>query len=147
MTVTGEGIQGLPRDVAFATQSINGTSGGLVRKVSEATGTPSGTTTYFDIAVDVPAATRLLSCQLRVDTALTAGETWSAAYVTGSATAIASAGTAVAKNTKINKMHVDEIATDVTKVRVTRDAGNFTNGAGVVRAIVVYESFDTMVSV
>jgi len=123
---------------------IVGSTGGLIRQVAETTGTPSGTTTYFDIAVDVPTGMRLLGCQLRVDTALTAGETWKADYVTGSSTAIAGTGQAVAKNTKINKIHVDEVTTNTTKVRITRDAGNFTNAVGVIRAIVYYESFSTM---
>ena len=118
--------------------------GGYVRTYAEATGTPSGTTTYFDIAVDVPSGCKLLGCQLRVDTALTAGETWGAAYVTGSTTVLASAGQAVAKNTKVNKMHVDEITSATTKVRITRDAGNFTDATGVIRAIVYYETFTAM---
>lgn len=120
------------------------TLGGYVRTFVEATGTPSGTTTYFDIAVNVPSGTKLLGCQLRVDTALTAGETWGAAYITGSTTAIAAAGQAVAKNTKVNKMHVDEITTGVTKVRITRDAGNFTDAVGVIRAVVYYETLTGM---
>ena len=118
--------------------------GGYVRTFAEATGTPSGTTTYFDIAVNVPTGCKLLGAQLRVDTALTAGETWSAAYVTGSTTTLAAAGTAVAKNTKVNKMHVDEITSATTKVRITRDAGNFTDAAGVIRAIVYYETFTNL---
>jgi len=65
-------------------------------------------------------------------------------FKTGSTTAIAAAGTAVAQNTKINKMHVDEITSATTKVRITRDAGNFTDAAGVIRAIVYYETFTAM---
>lgn len=128
------------------TVGIHGTTGGLTRKVAETTGTPAGTTTYFDIAVSVPSGARLLGCQLRVDTALTDGETWGAAYVTGSTTTLAAAGRAVAQNTKIDKLHVDEIATNTVNVRITRDAGNFTNAAGVIRAIVYYETLDTMAS-
>ena len=124
--------------------TVMGTAGGFSRQIAEATGTPAGTTTYFDIAVAIPTGSRLLGCQLRVDTALTGGETWGAAYVTGSSTAIASSGTAVAKDTKINKLHVDEITSNTTNVRITRDSGNFTNGVGVIRAIVYYESLETM---
>lgn len=123
---------------------VSGTSGGLKRAKAEATGTPAGTTTYFDIAVNVPSGARLLGSQLRVDTALTAGETWGAAYQTGSSTVIAAPGQAVAKNTKVSKMHVDEITTGTTVIRITRDAGNFTNAVGVIRAIVYYEVFETM---
>ena len=117
---------------------------GLVITAAEATGTPSGTTTYFDIAVAVPSNVKLLGAQLRVDTALTAGETWGAAYVGGSTTTLAAAGQAVAKNTKVTKIHVDEISSNTVNVRITRDAGNFTNGVGVIRAIVYYETFSAM---
>ncbi|MFA5753980.1 MAG: hypothetical protein WC905_01285 [Patescibacteria group bacterium] len=131
-----------PKDIPKP--EVRGTTGGIKRLAAEATGTPSGTTTYFDITVNVPSGARLLGTQLRVDTALTTGETWSAAYQTGSSTVIAAAGQAVAKNTKINKMHVDEITTDTTVIRITRDAGNFTDSVGVIRAICYYETFETM---
>jgi hypothetical protein len=123
---------------------VTGSGGGYYRTFAEASGTPSGTTTTFDISVDVPAGAKLLGAQLRVDTALTAGETWGAAYVTGSSTVLAAPGQAVAQNTKVNKMHVDEITTATTKVRITRDSGNFTNAVGVIRAIVCYETFTAM---
>jgi hypothetical protein len=131
-------------NIAQTSSIVANSLGGYNRQLLEATGTPSGTTTYFDIAVNVPSGCKLLGCQLRVDTALTAGETWGAAYITGSTTVIAAAGQAVAKNTKVNKMHVDEITSATTKVRITRDAGNFTNGVGVIRAIVYYETFTAM---
>jgi hypothetical protein len=119
--------------------------GGYVRTFAEATGTPSGTTTYFDIAVAVPTLTRLLGCQLRVDTALTAGETWKADYNGGSAEVIATPGTAVAKNTKVSTLYAKiELTTNTVNVRITRDAGNFTNATGVIRAIVYYETFTAM---
>jgi hypothetical protein len=41
-------------------------------------------------------------------------------------------------------MHVDEITTDTTVVRITRDSGNFTNGVGIIRAIVYYEQLTDM---
>lgn len=123
---------------------IPGTTGGINLNASEATGTPSGTTTYFDIAVAVPSGARLKGVQLRVDTALTAGETWGAAFITGSTTTIAAAGQAVAKNTKINLIIPDESTTGTTNIRITRDAGNFTDAAGVIRAIVYYESLTAM---
>jgi hypothetical protein len=121
-----------------------GTTGGYSRLIAESTGTPAGTTTSFVITLSIPTGSRLLGCQLRVDTALTVGETWKADYSGGSTTSIAPAGQAVAKNTKINKMHVDEITTNTTNVTITRDAGNFTNGVGVIRAIVYYELFTAM---
>jgi hypothetical protein len=122
--------------------------GGYVRTFAEATGTPAGTSTAFNIAVDVPATAKLLGCQLRVDTAFTAGETWSAAYYNagGFGVTITATGQAVAQNTKVNIMHLDMITatTGDIKVRITRDAGNFTNGVGVMRAIVYYEMFTAM---
>jgi len=133
--------------IGSGTISINGavtSGGGLTRQLAEATGTPAGTTTNFVITLSIPTGARLLGCQLRVDTALTAGETWKADYSGGSTTAIAAAGQAVAKNTKINKLHVDEIATNTTNVTITRDAGNFTNGVGVIRAIAYYEALDIL---
>jgi hypothetical protein len=135
------------RGVNFSGPSTNvpGTTGGVIRTAKEATGTPSGTTTYFDIAVTVPSGAKLMGCQLRVDTPLTAGETWGAAYTGGSTTGIANTGTAVAKNTKISTMNAGEITTNTTNVRITRDSSNFTNGVGVIRAIVYYEAPVTMV--
>lgn len=121
-----------------------GSTGELNRIVAEATGTPAGTTTNFVITLGIPTGSRLLGCQLRVDTALTTGETWKADYSGGSTTSIAAGGQAVAKDTKVNKMHVDEITTNTTNVTITRDAGNFTNGVGVIRAIVYYEAFAAM---
>lgn len=113
--------------------------GGLKRTTAQAYASPSGTTTTFDIATNVPSGVRLVGCQLRVDTALTEGETWSAAFTGGSSTSIAGTGQDVAKNTKVNWLAVDQITSNVTNVRITRDAGNFTNDVGVVRAIVYYE--------
>jgi len=120
----------------------SGTTGGLVRKTAEATCTTTAATTCV-VTLSIPTAVRLLGAQLRVDTALTAGETWSAAYSGGSTTTIAAVGTAVAKDTKVNKLHVDEITTNTTDITITRDAGSFTAG-GVIRAIVYYETVEAM---
>jgi hypothetical protein len=123
---------------------ISGTTGAINLLTAETTGTPSGSTTYFDIAVAVPSGARLKGVQLRVDTALTTGETWGAAFITGSTTTIAAAGQAVAKNTKVNLIIPDESTTGTTNIRITRDAGNFTDAVGVIRAIVYYESLTAM---
>ena len=125
-------------------KNIPGTTGGIFSSFKEATGTPSASTTYFDIPTLVDGTVRLMGVQLRVDTALTAGETWSAAFTNGSTTPIITTGQAVAKNTKIYTMIVPEITTNVTNVRITRDSGNFTNGVGVIRAIVYYDYFLTI---
>lgn len=146
ITATGSITSGdtIIKGVNTVKSTVTTTGGGYTRKSVEATGTPAGTTTYFDITLNIPASSKLLGVQLRVDTALTAGETWSAAYITGSTTAIASVGTAVAKSTKVNKMHVDEITSATTNIRITRDAGNFTNAVGVIRAIAYYEVLETL---
>ncbi|MBU2685721.1 MAG: hypothetical protein KKF27_20960 [Gammaproteobacteria bacterium] len=131
----------IPLSINSETVFAGETSGGLMRHTAEATATPSGTTTFFDILTYVPVGARLLGCQLQVETALTAGETWSADYIGGATTAIIGVGQAVAKSTRTNTLHIDEItATNPTNVRVTRDAGNFTDGVGVIRATIYYES-------
>jgi hypothetical protein len=125
-------------------QEVKGTTGGYNRIAAEATGTPSGTTTNFTITLNIPSGSRNLGCQLRVDTALMTGETWSAAYLGGSTTTLAAAGQLVAKNTKVDKMIEDEINTATTNVKITRDAGNFSDGVGEIRAICYYDTFTAM---
>lgn len=125
--------------------TLSGTTGGLVRKVAEATATLSGSST--DIAVNVPSGAKLIGTQLRVDTAITsaAAVSWSAAYKTGNAESIAS-GQAFTKNTKVNKFFFDVDGTDVTTgttvITITPNADSFTGG--VIRALVYYEQFETM---
>jgi hypothetical protein len=120
----------------------SGTTGGSVTKTSEATCTTTAATTCV-ITLNIPSGVRLLGAQLRVDTALTAGDTWGAAYSGGSTTVIAAAGQAVAKDTKVNKLHVDEITSNTTNITITRDAGSFTAG-GVIRGIVYYMTVEAM---
>ena len=134
-------------DVAGSIQNssaVASTLGGYVRTFSEATGTPSGTSVSFDIAVNIPTSCRLLGIQLRVDTALTAGETWHASLWYGSSYTLLGFGQLVAKNTKINCMIPVFISTDTCYIRITRDSGNFTNGVGVIRAVCYYETFTGM---
>lgn len=133
-------VKEIPLTISNEVVFAGGSSGGLMRKCAEATGTPSGTTTTFVISTQVPVGARLLGCQLRVETALTTGEEWKADFSGGSTTAIVGTGQAVIKDTRINKLIVDEItATNPTNVTITSDSGNFTNGVGVIRAIVYYE--------
>lgn len=129
---------------ALLWQKVQGTSGGCLLKVAEATGTATAAAT-FNIAVNVPSGALLVGHQLRVDTALS--NNWDAAYATGSTTAI-STNSAKEKSTKvtdfINVNAATGITTDVTIITITRNGGgNFTAG-GVVRAIVYYFNFDAM---
>lgn len=98
--------------------------------------------TSTTITLAIPAGVRLLGAQLRVDTALTATELWDAAFSGGSLTALGTAQ-AVAKSTKLNKMFVDEITTDVTNVAITKNGGGSFTAAGTIRALVFYETFKT----
>lgn len=95
----------------------------------------------------VPSGARLLGVQLRVDTALTGGELWDAAFSGGSTTAIATAQ-AVAKNTKVNVLYNTNGATDITSattnIAITKNGGGSFTAAGVVRALVYYESLTAL---
>lgn len=99
------------------------------------------------IQVNVPAGAKIIGCQLRVDTALTGGELWAAAYETGSTQAIA-ASQAVAQNTKVNTMFDTNAATDIasaeTDVAITKQGGGSFTAAGNIRAIVYYQMFTAM---
>ena len=129
-------------------QRVQGTTGGFNLKVAEATGTIEADASTT-ITLSIPSGAILLGCQLRVDTALTAGELWDAAYSGGSTTAIAS-GQAVAKNTKVNTPYnvngATAITTDVTNIAITKNGGGSFTALGVIRAIVYYFDFDTMAS-
>jgi len=123
--------------------SVLGTIGRLTRTYSEATsGALSGAS--GSIAVNVPSVARILGVQLRVDTliASAAATSWSADYVNTPTTAIAS-GQAFTKNTKVNAIHsAYEITTGTVTITITPNTGTFT--AGVVRAVVYYETIAVM---
>ena len=121
--------------------TVRGTTGGLKRQIAEATATLSGSSTT--ITLSIPTGARLLGAQLRVDTLVTsaAATSWSAAFSGGSTTSLAT-GQAFTKNTKVNKLIVDEIASNTTNIDITPNTGTFTGG--VVRAIVFYETLNTM---
>lgn len=125
-------------------KKIQGTSGGFVLKVAEATVTITAAETCT-IQVNIPATSRIVGCQLRVDTALTTGETWDAAYSGGSTDAICSSQ-AVAKNTKVNSL-TSATVTSEADIAITKNGGGAFTAAGVVRAIVYYETFEAMASI
>jgi len=126
-----------------------GTTGGFVTSIAEATANITANHT-ITIQTNVPTGAKLLGCQLRVDVALAAGETWNAQYVTGATQAIAAAA-AVAKNTKVNTffdVNTDtDIASgevDVTIQRSSTPGVDAFTAQGTIRAIVYYQTLATM---
>jgi len=137
----GESSANKKSALGSGTISVVGTAGGYTRQLSEATATLSGASTT--IQVNIPATSRIIGCQLRVDTAITSGDgatSWAAAYSGGASDAIAS-GQAFTKNTKVNSL-VTATITSEADIVITPNSGTF--NAGVIRAIVYYETFDTM---
>jgi len=121
--------------------TLKGTTGGFVRKFAEATANIEADASTT-ITLNIPATSKIVGCQLRVDTALTDGELWDAAYSGGSTASICSAQT-VAKSTKVNSFTTD-ITTDTTNIAITKNGGGDFTAAGTIRAIVYYEVFDAM---
>jgi hypothetical protein len=130
-----------PAAITNTTASIKGTTGGFIRQFAEATsGALSGAT--GTITLNIPTAANILGVQLRVDTLIETATTWDAAFSGGNTAAIVT-GAAVAQNTKVNS-HSGGLTTNTTQITLTAQGGNFS--AGVVRAIVYYESFTAMAS-
>jgi lysophospholipase L1-like esterase len=146
--------------VIFGTSAVRGTTGGLVLKTAEAAANITASTSVT-ITLNVPTGAIIHGCQLRVDTALAAGETWNAAYSGGATQTIIHEG-AVAKNTKYNSAYESlttagtlaaqaawaaNVATAATNITLQRhsDPGvdSFT-AEGTIRAIVYYYDFTAM---
>jgi hypothetical protein len=130
-------------------QSLTSNTGGLKLQVADAVGTATAAKT-FSIAVNVPAGSILLGCQLRVETALTSsdgGSAWSAAYATGATQAVATAA-AFDLNTKVNtpfeSSGTTPITSNTTTITVTADSNKTFAAGGKVRAIVYYMAFTAM---
>jgi len=125
-------------------------NGGLeLDTVSASSGTLTGATDTIE--VNIPANSKIVACQLRVDVAVVddAGDdTWSAAYSGGSTQAISS-GSAAAKNTKVNTFFDENAATAITAsetdITLTPNGGNFT--AGEITAVVYYYKMTSLSSV
>lgn len=126
----------------FTGIGVAGSTGGYIRKRAEATANITASSSVT-ITLSIPTGARLLGAQLRVDAALVTGELWDAAYSGGSSTSLAS-GAAVAKNTKVNKMHAPEITTATTNIAITKNGGGDFTAQGTIRAIVYYEDFEAM---
>lgn len=128
---------------------MDGTTGGLNIIAAEATANITAAHT-ITIQTNVPSGSKIIGCQLRVDVALTAGETWNAQYVTGSTQAIVT-NAAVTKNTKVVKFFDANAATDIASaevdVTITKNSNpgvDVFTAAGNIRAIVYYQAFTAM---
>lgn len=135
MGLNGGSINGMTKTPVLNTAEVEGTSGGLVLRTYEATGTATAAAT-FSIAVNVPTAAIIIAHQLRVDTALS--NNWDAAYAGGSTASITS-NSDKAKNTKVSASFVygtTPVLSNTTTITVTRNGGGNFSAGGVVRAIV-----------
>ncbi|MBL4664274.1 MAG: hypothetical protein JKY22_12150 [Flavobacteriaceae bacterium] len=123
-----------------------GSSGRLYKNLSESVTTP-GAASSFIIQVNIPSGAKIIGCQLKVDTALGSGETWSAAYSGGSTQSIVTTGQVITAGHIVDTFFDVNAATDIASaevdVTITRDSGNFTS-TGAIRAIVHYEAFQSM---
>jgi hypothetical protein len=130
----------------------DGSTGGLSIVAAEAAADIAAAAT-ITIHVNVPTGSRLLGCQLRVDAALAATETWDAVYVTGATQSIAT-NQAVAVNTKVVQ-HFDvntdtDIASgevDITIEKNSNPGVDAFSAQGNIRAIVYYTAFNAMADV
>lgn len=148
-------INGKPTEVFDDVQIVgslklaDGSTGGFETMAAEAAANITAVAT-ITIQVNVPSGARLLGCQLRVDTALAAGETWDAVYITGSTQSIAT-NQAVAKNTKVVKFFDVNTDTDIASAEVDITIEKNSNpgvdaftAQGNIRAIVYYQAFNAM---
>jgi len=123
-------------------------TGGCNLRTAEATVNVTAAAS-ITIACQVPSGARIIGCQIRVDAALAAGETWDAAYETGATQAIATAQ-AVAQNTKVNKYFDTHAATDIasaaTDIAITKNAGGAFTAQGTFRGIIYYMDNTAMAS-
>jgi hypothetical protein len=108
--------------------------------------TLSGATTD-STTISVPSGAKVHGCSFNVNTAVVddgGDDTWSAAFITGSTTTLAT-NAAAAQDTKVDTMIVDEITSDVAQVQFTPNAGNFT--AGVIEVVCYYETLTSLAGV
>jgi len=148
-------VNGKVSDV-FGNSVLNGSlqlsdasTGGVVIQAAEAAANITATHT-ITLQTNVPSGSRIIGCQLRVDTALTAGETWDAAYVTGSTQSICTAQ-AVTKSTKVTTWFDVKTDTDIASGEVdvviqknSNPGVDSFSALGNIRAIVYYMSFVPM---
>ena len=143
-TIAADGIVQAPD---FALQDETEASGALtLHSVTANSGALTGATDKIE--VNIPDASLLVACSLRVDVAVTnAGDnTWAAAYSGGATAAIAGAGAAAAKNTKVNTFFDANAATAIanaeTDITLTPQGADFT--AGDIAAVCYYYALTTL---
>ncbi len=105
----------------------------------------AGTSDTVDI--DIPDNARLVAVQFNVDDTVSddgGDDTWSAAFIGGSTTAIIS-GAAAAINTKVNVFIDQETTNAETNIRFTANGGSF-NG-GIIEAVVYYIDLTSLADV
>lgn len=130
---------------------VRASTGGLNIRTVEATVSVTAAAT-ITIACQAPSGCKLIGCQIRVDSALAAGETWDATYATGATQSIAT-NQAVAQNTKVSKFFDVNAATDIasaaTDIAIQRNSNpgvDAFTAQGSFRGIIYYEDFTAMAS-
>jgi hypothetical protein len=148
---TGLGFNGVPN----ATLSIgNKTEGGtwqLNKHTVRSLHTLAAANTSDTTDVSIPAGARLIGCSTNVNTAVTtsaAGNTWAAAFITGSTVAIVPATEPGTLNTKEDTQFdgafsANPLTTATTEIRYTA-VGAETFTAGAIEAVCIYETLTSM---
>lgn len=135
-------------DAIALSNNAEGSTGRLVRRTSHETHTLAAGATSDTTSISIPSGARLLAVSMNVNTIITTsggpGNFWSAAFITGSTTTIASGKTA-SQNTKVDFIVPDEKTTAVTEIRFSADAGNFTGG--VIEVVAYYEELTSLADV
>ncbi len=114
---------------------------------TETTVTLSGATTDTTFTIPIPSGAVPQACSFNVNIGVTddAGDdTWSAAFVTGSTTTLAT-DEAAAINTKVDTLIVDEVTTAATEVQFSPNGGNFT--AGEIQVVCYYRALTSLADV
>jgi len=96
--------------------------------------------------ISIPSGAMVLGAAFNVDTAVSddgGDDTWSAAFVTGDASTLATAG-AAAKDTKVETLVAPAITTDVTQIQFTAQGGSF--DAGVIDVVAYYIDLTALAS-
>ena len=131
--------------IAVDNATEGGTAQMTVQSVQEVV-TLSGASTK-DTTIAIPNGSLLLGASFCVNTEVadaSGDDTWSAAYVTGASTSLAS-GAAKTVNTKIDKLVVPELAGAATEIRFTSNSGNFTGG--VIEVVAYYIDLTSLANV